>query len=343
MKRLTPAKLTMMMFMVVGGLIAAYIAKGLLATDVKPTPPAIRNVPMPVADLPAGTLVTENHLGMGPIAVKDLTRDVLLQNRVITGRITKEPLKAATAIKSGQLYEKGASPPLTVGKDMSAISIPLATSALIDGLIKPGQYVDVHFSTLPSDRDPRFKGGMSMTLFKGVKLLAINRQFQQSPIDDNRTNSATLEVTTEQANILLVLQPRGTLSLSFNPEGKGDGHLALADKDRATLDEILKLEPIKTPEPPPPPFMSQIYRGTGRQELEFKKNGAVTDRFGGVPTRRDPITPQDLPADSTPTGNDANGAPGSPTGNEPAAPQSQRNNPPNRQDPQPRTASVKSA
>jgi pilus assembly protein CpaB len=247
-------------------------------------------------------------------------------------------LKAAQPIKSSALYERGASPPLEVAKNMSAVSVGLGTSALIDGLIKPGQYVDVHFSTLPSDNDPRYRGGMSMTLFKGVKILAINRQFRQGPVDDNRVNSATLEVTTEQANILLVLQPRGTLSLSFNPDGKGDGGLALADKDRVTLEEILSLEPIKDPEPPPPPFVSQIYRGAGRQELEFKKNNTVNDRFGCVLPQRDPAGA--APGGNPPARDD--NAPGD-SGTAQPAPQAQPAQPPVPQEPQPRTAAAKSA
>ena len=96
MNRLTPARLSMVMFMVVGGLIAAYIAKGLLATEEKKAAaPPLRNIPMAVAELPAGTLITEAHLGVGPVLPSKMTRDVLLSNKSIVGRVTKEAIPAA--------------------------------------------------------------------------------------------------------------------------------------------------------------------------------------------------------------------------------------------------------
>ena len=62
MKRLTPAFLTMMMFGVVGLLIAAYVAKNLLAVEEK-LPEATEDlIPMAIADLAPGTLVTTNDI-----------------------------------------------------------------------------------------------------------------------------------------------------------------------------------------------------------------------------------------------------------------------------------------
>src|SRR5690242_11935138 len=117
MNRLTPARLSMVMFMVMGGLIAAYIAKGLLAVEErKAAAPPLRNIPMAVADLPAGTMITEAHLGLGPALPAKITRDVLLSNKSIVGRVTKEAITAAEPIHSGQLYQKGEYPNLKVGK-----------------------------------------------------------------------------------------------------------------------------------------------------------------------------------------------------------------------------------
>jgi pilus assembly protein CpaB len=310
MKQLTPARLSMLMFMIVGGLIIAYLAKGLLAVEERKAAMAERrNVPMPIGDLPAGTMITESHLGMGPMFAADMTRDVLLQNRVIVGRVTKEPLKAAEPIHSGQLYERGVLPPLTIAEGMRAVSLDLGTTAIVDGLVKPGQFVDVHFSPTSLAGDPRMGGGMTLTIFKGVQILAINRQAQQGVVEDGATNSVTLELSPEQANMLLVARDRGTLAFSYNPQGKGDGGVALKGKDRATLEEILGLAP---PEAARTNFTSQIYRGTGRTEIQFDARGNRINETGGtsapasspgapsarVPARRAPAPlPANDPAD----------------------------------------------
>jgi pilus assembly protein CpaB len=152
------------MFMVVGGLIAAYIAKGLLAVEEKKaTTPPLRNIPMAISDLPAGTLVTDAHLGLGPVLPSKMSRDVLLSNKSIIGRVTKEAITAAEPIHSAQLYEKGVYPPLKVGKGMQAVTITMGSAAIVDGLVKPGQFVDVHFTPTSLANDARVQGGMTMT------------------------------------------------------------------------------------------------------------------------------------------------------------------------------------
>lgn len=283
MNRLTPARLSMVMFMVVGGLIAAYIAKGLLAVEEKKAgAPPLRNIPMAVADLPVGTMITEAHLGLGPAQPSKITRDVLLSNKSIIGRITKEPITAAEPIHSSMLYQKGDYPALKVGKGMQAVTIVMSASAIVDGLVKPGQFVDIHFSPMSLANDPRMNGGMSMTLFKGVKIITINRLATQG-ITGSDSNSITLELSSEQANIILVAKDHGKLYFSFNPDGKGTGGLALTGKDRVTLEEILGLQPIPKPPAPPASFISQMYRGVARRQLEFRQVGnRMVEANGGT-------------------------------------------------------------
>lgn len=290
--KLTPAKVTMIMFMVIGGLVLAYIAKSLLAHEEKKPEAALRNVPMPISDLLPGTVVTEDHIGQGPMAIADLKRDMLLANKVIVGRVVKELLKAAQPIRASQLYEPGTYPPLKVGKGMQAFTIDAhGATAIVDGLIKPGEYVDLHFTVTALQGDPRLRGGMTMTLLKGVKVLAINRMVIQGRVESNR-NSVTMELTPEQVNIISVAQDKGILTLSSNPTGKGDGGIALAAKDRATLEEILGLEPVKQPDPPPQPFVLQMFRGSTHQEMEFRGNNRMGPRM--------PFTPLTPPASPTP-------------------------------------------
>lgn len=303
MKRLTPAKVTMLMFVVVGGLIVAYIAKGLLG-GAKPPEAKTRNVPMALADLAPGTLVTEDHLGTGPVLESELSRDVMLQSRVIVGRIVKEKLTAAAPIRSGQLYEVGTRPELKLEKGMRAVTIDArAATAIVDGLIKPGTYVDTHFMPNGFEGDPRAGRGLTMTLLKGVKIIAINRQMLQGRVGDS-TNTVTLELTPEEANVVLLAHAHGVITFSYNPQGKGDGlNAALKGKDRATLEEILGLEPVK---PPELPFVSQVYRKADRQEIQFPGNNRVIEQNGGAP--QSTVTP---PPPTAPNGS----PPGTPSNN----------------------------
>src|SRR5579859_7314661 len=114
---------------------------------------------------------------------------------------------------------------------------------------------------------------MTITLFKGVKLVTINRQSSQGIVPGNDLNSVTMELSSEQANIILVARDKGTLYFSYNPDGQGSGGLVVTGNDRATLEEILGLQPIPKPPQPPAPFISQIYRGASRRQYEYRQVG----------------------------------------------------------------------
>lgn len=279
MRRLTPALLTLIMFGVVGLLVAAYVAKNLLARDAGKPVAASRNVPMAVADIPIGALITENHLGQGPYPTDKLERDMLLVNRVIVGRIAKEAIKAATPIRANQLFQPGELPPLDLDPGMRAMTVEVGNgAAMVDGLVRPGQYVDVLFTYLSGgNADDRFQGGVTMRLFEGIKILAINRNSSQGRVD--RTNNrVTLEVTEAQQNILVLAKDKGEITLTYNPNGKGNGGLALSNAERVTLYEILGL---RKPDPEKEPFLTEAYRGTGRGTLMFNDRGRRLDNYGG--------------------------------------------------------------
>ncbi|MEX1228923.1 MAG: Flp pilus assembly protein CpaB [Planctomycetaceae bacterium] len=326
MKNLTPAKVSLMMFGVIGFLVFAFVAKRMFAVD-EPIPEiTTRNVPMLVSEVAEGTTITASHLGMGPVNIKDLTPDILLSNRVIIGRVAKSKLPAATPLRADALYQIDEFPNFKMDPNNVAVAVSLAESvAMVDGLIKPNQFVNVHLSTGQGSQDERMQGGLTLTLFRGVRILAINRNFSQGPIESSG-NNVTLEMTPDQANIMILAQKHGGITLTYNPTGKGDGGLALDARERITLEQILGLKPIAKPAPP---YLAEIFRGTGRTEVYFesgKRNARRVDR--GVRDMND-YAPRDNDAagsgSSTGTGTSTPGTQGTdnqqtaPTPNSPSA------------------------
>ncbi len=267
MKSISPATLTLVMLLAVGGLIAAYVAKKVFAREDAPAPPGVSNVPMALADLEPGTLITEQHIGMGPLRVDKRERDTITNKDVLIGRYVKNRIKAAEQIRTGDIYPSGERPPLAVEKGMVAVTISLGTkSSIVDGLVRPGDYVDIHFSptTIPGD-NPRYKSGFIMKLFSGVKLIAINGLTQPSNIR-SASNTATLELTEKQANVMFLAQQKGELNLALCTTGPGNGDIALDSADRVTLEQILGLEP---PPEPKKPFQMEVFHGGGRATYQF--------------------------------------------------------------------------
>ena len=88
MKNLTPAKLIVMMMVAMGLLVALYVGKQLLAKE--PPPPrtiGTRVVTMLVGDVEVGTVLTQEHIGMGPWPANEIRNDVLLNATTIVGRV----------------------------------------------------------------------------------------------------------------------------------------------------------------------------------------------------------------------------------------------------------------
>jgi len=67
-------------------------------------PDARVTIPMALGDIPAGTFITEEMLGMGPVFSAKLPRTVLRSYRVIVGRVAKVDIEMAQPIQTDELY-----------------------------------------------------------------------------------------------------------------------------------------------------------------------------------------------------------------------------------------------
>ncbi len=279
MKRLSPATLTLLMLLIVGGLVLAYVGKKLLARDEKPSVDKLINVPMAVADLEPGTKITAAHLAIGNRFQSKITPDIVKSDRVLIGRVVKTKIKAATAISTLDLYPPNEGPPLNISKGMRAVTISLSDgTAAVDGLVKAGNYVDILF--VPAHyRDIAKNGGMIMTLFKGVHVIAMNADASGTIVGSRGANTVTLEMTPDHANILRLASQKGQMTLTYTPDGKAENQFALRDQDRAYFDEILGL---KTPEEKKNddkrPTVTELFSGASRR-LQTFKDGQRSDRY----------------------------------------------------------------
>ena len=280
-KRMSPATLTLLMLLIIGGLVVVYVGKKLLARDEAPPVDQLIDVPMAIADLEPGTLITKQHLAIGKLLQSKLTRDIVKSDRVLLDRVVKTKIKAAQAISTLDLYAPNDGPPLDISPGMRAVTISLADgTAAVDGLVKPGNYVDIHF--VPAwQRDAARNGGMIMTLFKGVRVIALNRSVSGSnePAVARGQNTVTLEMTPDHANILLLASKKGQMTLVYTPDGKAENQFALREQDRAYLDEILGLKPLEPKKSEEiRPTVTELFSGASRR-LQTFKDGLRSDRY----------------------------------------------------------------
>ncbi len=287
MRIITPAMITLIILIVFGALVVMYIGKSFFYRAPAPEAPiTTRLVPMASTDIPAGTLITSDHIVTGRLRADKMTRETILSNNAIVGRYALKDIKQAQPVLTSDLYPPRERPPLELEPGMQAVTVSLGDStAVVDGLIKPGDFVDVHLTISDNAADDRFRGGFTMTMFKGVRILAMNRLTQ--PTDVSRgANTVTFELTPEQSNILLEARQHGQLTVSFNPDGRGTGGVTIADSDRAHFEEILGLP--ERPEPPRP-FLTELYRGSMRSTIGY---GDEDDRGGWDRNRATPFIEQ---------------------------------------------------
>jgi pilus assembly protein CpaB len=285
MRRLTPAGVSTMMVLVVGLLVTAYFAKLMRAEDAhnRATAPAqvadLRSVPIAVCPLEPGTVITAAHLGTSGVRPETLASDALLQERNVIGRTVKQRIATGSVVRSGQLFAPGQVPGPNIARGMRAVSITLPQqSAGPNGLLKAGHYVDVYLTPrFDAANDARLQGGMTVTLFRGVRLLAMSPSESFDQPSDEPSGLVTLELTPEQATVLILAREKGHLALSYNPEGKGDGGVALKNSDRATFDEILGVPTGASSSAAPSSagpaaasFTAEVYKGSVRSTRQFE-------------------------------------------------------------------------
>lgn len=281
--RLTPWMLTVSAFLIVCLLSAAFLFKKLTAREITTEPQvAVRSLPMATSDIEAGSLVTRAHLGNGPWRnTADLSPDTFTSIDGVVGRIARERIPAATPLRGAQFYAPGDHPDLKVAPGMRAVTVNVGDdTAMVNGLIKPGQYVDVHMTVdRPASGTTRNRrsrdDAMTLTLFEGVRVVAMNRSYTQSTAE--RGHNVTLELGESQARVLLLAGQKGAIALTYNPSGPGNGGVqSESEQDRVTLQQLLGLTDDE-----PKPFVTEHYRSGGRATHYFGEDGRYLDTLGG--------------------------------------------------------------
>ena len=284
--KLTPWLLTLVAFAVICLMAVTFFFKKLWATEVVQTPPIpARTMPMAITEIEPGTVITMKHIGNGPIgADTKLAPDTIRSLDSLVGRIARERIPSAVPLQGSMFYAVGDYPSLQIQDGMRAVPITIDdATAVLSGMIKPGQFVDVHMTTdaggssgsavrLQSTGGSMALGsgvganrsGMTVTLFKGVKVVAVSRAggATSSLQGGGTSQSVTLELDEDQARRMLLAQRNGSIALTYNPVGSGTNGIEIkSEENRVTVEQLLGLS--KEPEPKKP-FKTEHYHGGGR-------------------------------------------------------------------------------
>ncbi len=261
--RLPPARLVVVGISLAAGIGAAVLASGSKPPDVIIAKDPVSTIVVAAGPLEYGTTLTGDNVNEVPWEssifpegafklkadlLKDGARAALTSmNRnepVLSSRITGPNQPASLAA----LAEPG----------MRAVSIRVDEARGVAGFVRMGDRVNVILTWSDSRDKPR--SSHADVLLQGVKVLATGQIANDRQDHPTVVPTVTVEVSTEQAQKLILAESVGTLSLVLRQAGDAE----IEAVRRITLADIGESEPAAAPAPPPAPSRVAevwIYRG----------------------------------------------------------------------------------
>lgn len=224
-------------------LLAAYLANNLITPAPTPEAQVINTVKTEDVLVAARDIQTGEKLGAGTVAWKSWPQDNL-QPTMITktakpdAEQTMAEARAAVPMYEGEtILEKKIVTPGNAGfmsailpKGMAAISVKISASTAAGGFILPNDRVDVILT-----KHVQVPGGSQLvtseTVISNVRVLAINQMLKQAEAKEGEpanvalkeAETATLELTHPQAEVLARVEGEGELALALRSIAESDG------------------------------------------------------------------------------------------------------------------------
>lgn len=276
------AILGLLALLVGGGTI--FFAKEWLATERATGTPAPAPVPstqvlVAAIEMPAGHFVKPEDLRWQPWPEDNVAGSYILESdgdpaEMLTGTVVRTMIGAGEPITDNRLVRPGDRGFLAAVllPGMRAVSVPVNETSGIAGLIYPGDHVDViltHAVQQQSGNGLQVRQ-VSETVLTNVRVLAIDQSVSQDGPSTAVADTATLEVSPQEAEKVSVMMQIGRLSLSLrslaeasnsDPRGLSSGNTMTMDTDVSSLIEIQRPEEQAAPPPPAPTPQVTIVRG----------------------------------------------------------------------------------
>lgn len=256
--------LALLLAAVLVGSLAAFIARGIIVS--RPAGPQTTLV-VAAEPLTFGADLTDDNLIEVPWAASvvpvgaftskaELFKDIKEGRRIALSPVEKnEPVLASRITGPGQ---KGGLSAL-IEPGMRAVTVRVDDVRGVGGFVTPGDRVDV----ILTRKAPQQPGAANNSadyadvLLQDVKVLGVDQIANASQEKAAVAKAVTLEVTSEQAQKLVLAQGVGTLALDLRKAGSA---ATVATRRVTALDlgegEVASAEPAKAPEADPPPPVS---------------------------------------------------------------------------------------
>jgi pilus assembly protein CpaB len=234
-------------------------------------------------DLPVGKRVDKTDVKLATVDRVNLPKGAFLKTGDVVDRAVSVAVTTNEAVLANKLAAKGGGEGLTalIDPGTRAISVQVNEISGVSGFIQPGTRVDVLFTRQFSNGD-----AATATILQNVRVLAYGKQLEAAakfdPKDTSKPTVATLLVTQEQAEKLVLAMQRGKIQLvlrnaldeaisnDWSPVQAAD--LGIAEPKKPVP------APPKVVAPPPPPPKGKNGIEPGEKVIRIYRAEKVTEQ-----------------------------------------------------------------
>jgi len=233
---------TLMLLAVAGscGLVAMLGVQQVMSSQPAPAKVAVAKVLVATDSIQTGTKLTADNTTFRKMPIDSVPEDAITKEEDILDRAAKVSMMSGDVIRKTKVTEKGEwGKSVNIPPGMRVIGIPVDESHTISGLIRPGDRVDV-LVTYQGRGERGSQVSKTKTLLEYVEVFGMDDQ-TASHMDDNAKSAhakvASLIVTPEQTNYLILAQKKGTLSLSWRRRSD-DELVQTKEADEKLMEEL---------------------------------------------------------------------------------------------------------
>jgi len=220
------------------------------------------------ADIPQETTITSEMVTLERVASKAVQPGDLTSLESAVGKFAQVDILRGQHVNSNMVRSLGAIKFLSQGipDGMRAMTIPVDKISSVEGLIKPGDRVDIIGEFVV----PRSGGGSFptvVTLFEGIKVLATNKNISPYRVITNAT-TATIALYPEDVKLLTYVLGLGKIRLVLRgPRDKSQEKGYTAVTMETLLKRIGMLAPPPTKKKEGPTI--EVFKGTQVEDVPY--------------------------------------------------------------------------
>lgn len=236
------ARIGVLVLAVVAAGLAALLARGLVSSNKQAPVEQAAQAPTTEILVAATDLQRGSKLSGGDFRWQSWPQSSLGANLItraqmpnaaeaLAGRLARTPIANGEPITEAKLVDlkNGGFLSALINPGMRAVAIPIAPETSAGGFILPNDRVDVILTSRQRDEQAGQDTNRSETILRNVRILAIDQRFKDESGEQVVIGkTATLELSSRQAEVIALAQAQGTVSLALR---------GFAGADQDTLDE----------------------------------------------------------------------------------------------------------